>query len=272
MKRRLLLTLIVLAAAFTVIYAKNPKNEKAPVIGVSGYCEGGTLKANMTYVNSVRKAGGVPLVIPVTSDDAQIEAVINTIDGLIMTGGEDFDPLKWYGEEPVRELGEVVPSRDEFDVKLVRAAVAKGIPVLGICRGEQLLAVAFGGSLWQDIPSQIPSSYVKHRQGSTTGSYGTHSISVEKGSFLEKALGAQSTTVNSFHHQAVKDVPQGFKVVATSADGIVEAIERVEKLKDYPDGGATIYGTQFHPEIPTNAGAATFLPLFRNFIREASER
>jgi Predicted glutamine amidotransferases len=270
MKRRLFLTLIVLTAALTALYAKNPKTEKVPVIGISGYCDGSTLEANMTYINSVRKAGGVPLVIPVTSDDAQIEAVMGVIDGLIMTGGEDFDPLKWYGEEPLRALGEVVPTRDEFDVKLVRAAVAKGIPVLGICRGEQLLAVAFGGSLWQDIPSQIPSSYVKHRQGSTTGTYGTHSITIEKGSFLEKALDSQSATVNSFHHQAIKDVPQGFKVVAKSADGIIEGVERVAKLKDYPDGGATIYGTQFHPEVPTNAGNPTFLPIFQNFIKEAS--
>ena len=116
---------------------------KTPVIGVSGFTDGGYCNVNMTYINSIRMAGGIPLVIPVTGDDAQIEGILSAIDGLVMTGGEDFDPLKWYGEEPVRGLGEVVPERDDFDVKLVRAAVARGIPVLGICRGEQLLAVAF---------------------------------------------------------------------------------------------------------------------------------
>ena len=186
MKRLIIITLAVLLGAATGLFAKTP------VIGVSGYTESGSCRANMTYVNSIRMAGGVPLVIPVTDDDAQIEAVLSVIDGLVMTGGEDFDPLKWFGEEPIRGLGEVVPSRDEFDVKLVRAAVAKGIPVLGICRGEQLLAVAFGGSLWQDIPSQVKDSYVKHRQGPTTGTVGTHSIAIDKGSLLSRILGGRS--------------------------------------------------------------------------------
>lgn len=244
---------------------------KTPIIGISGYTEDGQCHVNMTYVNSVRKAGGVPLVIPVTSDDAQLDAVLNAVDGILMTGGEDFDPLKWFGEEPVRGLGEVVPARDEFDVKLVRAAVAKGIPVLGICRGEQLLAVAFGGSLWQDIPSQVPTSYVKHRQSPTTGTVGTHTINIEKGSLLAKILGKEKAVVNTFHHQAIKDVPQGFKVVARAADGIIEAVERTGKLSNYPDGGAMILGVQFHPEVITNAGNPEFLPIFRKLVEEASK-
>ena len=264
MKRYILLALVLLGAAAGSF-------AKTPVIGISAYSEDSRCQVNMTYVNSVRMAGGVPLVIPVTSDDAQISAILETIDGLVMTGGEDFDPLKWFGEEPVRGLGEVVPARDDYDVKLVRAAVAKGIPVLGICRGEQLLAVAFGGSLWQDIPSQIPSSYVKHRQGPTTGAYGTHSIAITKGSLLEKVLGKDKAVVNSFHHQAIKDVPQGLIVVATSADGIIEAVERSGKLRGFPDGGAMILGVQFHPEIITNAGNPEFLPIFRKLVEEAGK-
>ena len=135
MKRYVMLAAALLGAALG-LWAKTP------VIGISAYSEDGRCQVNMTYVNSVRMAGGVPLVIPVTSDDAQIDLAISAIDALLMTGGEDFDPLKWFGEEPIRGLGEVVPQRDEFDVTLVRAAVARGIPVLGICRGEQLLAVA----------------------------------------------------------------------------------------------------------------------------------
>lgn len=262
MKRFFLLTALLLAAASGL-------SAKTPVIGISSYSENGSCRVNMTYVNSVRMAGGVPVVIPVTSDDEQIAAVLSAIDGLIMTGGEDFDPLKWFGEEPVRGLGEVVPERDEYDVKLVRAAVAKGIPVLGICRGEQLLAVAFGGTLWQDIPSQVSSSFVKHRQSPTTGTVGTHSIRIEKGSLLEQVLGKQQAVVNSFHHQAVKDVPQGLKVTATAADGIIEALERNGKLERYPDGGAMILGVQFHPEVITNAGNPEFLPLFQKLVREA---
>jgi putative glutamine amidotransferase len=264
MKRYILLTLVLLGAAAGLL-------AKTPVIGISAYSEDGRCQVNMTYVNSVRMAGGVPLVIPVTGDDAQIATILETIDGLVMTGGEDFDPLKWFGEEPIRGLGEVVPSRDNFDVKLVRAAVAKGIPVLGICRGEQLLAVAFGGSLWQDIPSQIPTSFVKHRQSPTSGAYGTHSIDITRGSLLEKILGKDKAVVNSFHHQAIKDVPQGFKVIATSVDGIIEAVERDGKLRGYPDGGAMILGVQFHPEVITNAGNPEFLPIFKKLVEEAGK-
>lgn len=264
MKRYLLLAFVLLGAV-PALFAK------IPVIGISAYSENGRCQVNMTYINSVRMAGGVPLVIPVTSDEAQIKAIIATIDGLIMTGGEDFDPLKWYGEEPVRGLDEVVPSRDEYDVKLVRAAVAAGIPVLGICRGEQLLAVAFGGSLWQDIPSQVPSSFVKHRQGPTTGSHGTHSIEITKGSLLAKTLGKEKAVVNSFHHQAIKDVPQGLKVVAVAVDGIIEAVERNGKLRSFADGGAMILGVQFHPEIITNSGNPEFLPIFKKLVEEAGK-
>lgn len=265
MKRFLLLAAVLLGAACGL-------TAKTPVIGISSYTDGGACGVSMNYIKSIRLAGGVPLVIPLTDDDAQIAAVIATIDGLVMTGGEDFDPLKWYGEEPVRGLGEVVPARDEYDVKLVRAAVAKGIPVLGICRGEQLLAVAFGGALWQDIPSQVKDSYVKHRQGPTAAGYGTHSINIEKGSLLSQVLGGRTgAVVNSFHHQAIKTVPQGLTVSATAADGIIEAVERSGRLAPaYADGGGWILGVQFHPEAITAAGNPEFLPIFQALVREAT--
>lgn len=267
MRQYLFLALTLLLATATSLSAG------APIIGVSGYAESGSCRVNMTYVNSIRMAGGVPLVIPVTDDDAQIAAIVDAIDALVMTGGEDFDPLKWYGEEPIRGLGEVVPTRDEFDVKLVRAAVAKGIPVLGICRGEQLLAVAFGGSLWQDIPSQVKDSFVKHRQGPTTGTVGTHSISIEKGSELARILGKESAVVNTFHHQAIKDVPTGFRVIARAADGIIESVERTGKLDArFKDGGGWILGVQFHPEVITNAGNPEFLPIFQTLVSKAAGR
>lgn len=245
---------------------------QAPIIGISSYVDGGTCEVNMTYVNSVRLAGGVPLVIPVTSDEKQIEAIISTIDGLVMTGGEDFDPMKWFGEEPLRALGEVVPSRDDFDVKLVRAAVAKGIPVLGICRGEQLFAAAFGGKMWQDIPSQVKTSTVKHRQGPTGSANATHSILIEKGSKLASILGSEKVVVNSFHHQAIKEAPAGMKIVARSADGIVEAVERDTVLKGYEDGKGWLLGVQFHPEALVNGGNMSFLPIFETLVKEASRK
>ena len=245
---------------------------KVPVIGVSGFVDGAKNMVNVTYTNAVRLAGGCPFVIPVTSDEQQIEAIVSSIDALIMTGGPDFDPLL-YGEEPLRANGDIVPTRDDFDIKLVRAAVAKGIPVLGICRGEQVLSVAFGGTLWQDIPSQIATSTIKHRQAGTPGSYPTHTINIEKGSFLYKALGnVETSRVNSFHHQAIKDVPAGFKVVALSKDGIIEAVERTAPLaKEYKDGGNIIIGTQFHPEILSTGSASPFVGIFRIIVEKASK-
>lgn len=257
--KKILLSIIVIMVSSSLF-------AKIPVVGISGYVDGAKNAVNCTYTNAVRLAGGCPLIVPVTSDEAQIEAVVSSIDALIMTGGSDFDPMI-YGEEPIRENGDIVPSRDDFDIKLIRAAVAKGIPVLGICRGEQLMAVAFGGALWQDIPAQVTTSYIKHRQAGTPGSYPTHSISIEKDSFLAKALGATEYKVNSFHHQAIKKTPKGFKVVATSADGIVEAVERTGALsKEYQDGGNIIIGTQFHPEILSTGKSSVFVNIFRTLI------
>lgn len=244
---------------------------KVPVIGISGYAEEGKNMLSTTYTNAILSCGGAPVVVPVTTDDTVIEAIVANLDGLVMSGGEDFDPLKWYGEQPRRELGAIAPVRDEFDVKLIRAAVKKGIPVLGICRGCQLTAAAFGGKLWQDIPSQCPDSYIKHRQSPTPGSYGTHSINIVKGSFLEKCLKSETAVVNSFHHQAIKEPAPGFKVVATSPDGITEAVERVAPLKGYADGGAMIIGVQYHPEGLITGKDKSFKAIFELLIKEAGK-
>lgn len=263
--KKILLISVVAAVAVLNVYAK------VPVIGVSGHNSGSETVAGLTYIHSIKLAGGVPLVLPVTTDDAVIDAMLSRIDGLVMTGGEDFDPLKWYGEEPRREMKEVNATRDEFDVKLLRAAVAKGIPVLGICRGEQALGVAFGGALWQDIPTDVKGN-VKHNQSSTAAAFPTHSITIEKGSKLAALLGVEKVAVNSFHHQAIKRIPQGLKAVAYAADGVVEAVERVGKLEGYEDGGAWIMGVQFHPEaIITGGETTTFLPIFKALVEESAK-
>ena len=143
---------------------------------------------------------------------------------------------------------------------LIKMAVEKGLPLLGICRGEQLLNVVFGGTLYQDIPSQAKGSYIKHRQQAPSN-YGTHTIKIENGTVLNKVLKSDKAVVNSFHHQAVKDVAPGFKVMATSADGIVEAIQKDEK----------VFGLQFHPEGFVANGDDTFLPIFQYFVEKANE-
>ena len=146
---------------FMLTMSMSAQSSKKPVIGISStWGEGTTTQVPITYVNSVLKAGGVPLVLPVTSDPELLSAMLERVDGVIMTGGEDIDPLKWFGEEPVSAMGEIAPKRDDFDIALIRMAVEKGVPLLGICRGHQLLNVAFGQSLCRSAIISGPVHYV----------------------------------------------------------------------------------------------------------------
>ncbi|PKO99073.1 MAG: hypothetical protein CVU13_08085 [Bacteroidetes bacterium HGW-Bacteroidetes-8] len=259
MKKFLSIALLLLVSAS--IFAQTAKK---PIIGISStWGEGTSTSAPLTYVESVIRAGGVPLVLPITLDPAIMARMLDCVDAVIMTGGEDIDPLKWFGEEPVPGMGEIVPARDSFDIALIRMAVGKGLPLLGICRGHQLLNVAFGGSLYQDIPSQVKGSNVKHSQKAPRF-YGTHTINIEKGSLLNKQIGLEKVAVNSYHHQAVKDVAPGYKVTARSVDGIVEAMEKI--------GSTKVFSVQFHPEGFTASNIDTFLGIFQHLVKEAGKK
>jgi len=239
------------------------QSSKLPIIGLSGtHVTGGATQVNSTYIESVLRAGGVPIVLPINDNPEVLKKMIASIDALIMTGGEDVDPLKYFNEEPIPGQGEIDPERDAFDIALIKLAIERGIPLLGICRGHQLINVACGGTLYQDIPSQIRvSNLVKHRQQAPSW-YGTHTVKLEPNSVLAKILGKTTIVSNTFHHQAVKDVAPGFVVTGSTGDGVVETMEM--------KGNPRVFSVQFHPEGPTSRGLDDFFPIFTYLVGLAS--
>ena len=241
----------------------------SPLIGIS--CGGDAVRASLktTYIDAVRLAGGIPVLIPLLRDSVAMDALVRRLDAVILSGGEDIDPL-YFGEEHLPGLGEVNAPRDTADVLLIQIALRQGKPLLGICRGEQVLNVVMGGSLYQDIPSQIPSSTLKHRQAETS-TIATQTISIDPASRLAGILGVTRLNVNSHHHQAVKALAPGLVVTARTEDGVVEAYESIAEASD-PYGkplGDRILAVQFHPETFTQAGNPTFLRIFQDLVRRA---
>lgn len=246
------IAIIVLAAAALAVSCQN----RRPVIGISSSCPEGWVLLRDEYVNSVSRAGGIPLVLPVTTDSVIVERYVNVVDGIIMSGGEDIQPA-YYGEEVLNETVESAPRRDTADFLLLRAALRHKLPVLAICRGEQLANVMSGGTLYQDLPSQRDTG-ILHDQ-TAERSIAQHYVYLEPGSHLRELLGVDSVGVNSFHHQAVKKLGEGLKVSARAADGVIEGFE-----------GDGLFCVQFHPEAFVSAGDDTFLPIFTDFVRQAS--
>ena len=188
------------------------------------------------YSEAVIRAGALPFLLPVTTDERAIREQVSRMDGVLLSGGYDIAP-SYYGQQPHRNLGKVDGMRDEYEMKILDAAMAQKKPVLGICRGIQLMKVYFWGTLLQDVLSAGPKIF-GHDQ--TCERYlPSHEIEVEPGSWLEKIFGRRAM-VNSFHHQAVDAVAPGFCVTARAGDGIIEAME---------DPARKCYAVQFHPEM-----------------------
>lgn len=203
-------------------------------------------------VNAVLAAGGIPVSLPYIPKE-EINGLLARLDGVIFTGGPDVDPT-FMGEEPIPQLGVTNRNRDLFEIALVRTAVAKKVPILGICRGAQVINVALGGTVYQDIGAQFPSKVLKHHQDAP-GDQPTHFVSVNHDSKLFKTIG-DNVFVNSRHHQAIKDVPEGLNIVASATDGVIEGIE---------NEGATVQAVQWHPENLWQHDSQQ-LDIFKDFI------
>ncbi|ADK31829.1 gamma-glutamyl-gamma-aminobutyrate hydrolase family protein [Brachyspira pilosicoli] len=219
-----------------------------PIIGISGSIlaieNDGVFSGyerayvNDDYVLSVTRAGGIPFIIPMIDDDDDIKAQIANVDGIVLSGGYDIDPIYW-GEEVNSKLGRIFPRRDNHELKIIKYALEMKKPILGICRGCQIINVAFGGSLYQDL-SFIKDCYIKHSQ-SAKPYEPTHNITTKEGSIIREIVG-DSLRVNSFHHLAIKDLGKGLIATSHSTDGIVESVE-------YTENGNFVFGVQFHPEM-----------------------
>ncbi|HEY6779324.1 MAG TPA: gamma-glutamyl-gamma-aminobutyrate hydrolase family protein [Thermoleophilaceae bacterium] len=187
------------------------------------------------YLEAVRLGGGMPVILaPVPA--GQIDALLDRLDALCLSGGPDIHPAA-YGAEPHTALGPTEPELDRFEIQLARRACARGIPVLGICRGTQVLNVALGGSLHQHLPDQ--GDEIDHRQ-TLNGGKATHSVELEPDSRLAHLLGRDTVDVNSFHHQATDRLGRRLRVVGRAPDGTIEAIERAS--------GGFLFGVQWHAE------------------------
>jgi putative glutamine amidotransferase len=239
--------------------ARKPVPACTVAVTASIRLDGDTSRVRLTaaYVTALESAGLIPLIVPPLSSASAAAAIMDSVSGLVLTGGEDVDPAR-YGEKRNEKVRYVNAARDTTEVALIEAAKARGKPVLAICRGIQILNVALGGTLVQDIPSQCDTS-IAHDEDSPRDTR-SHEISVDPGSLIAKAVGTEHLTVNSFHHQSVKRVADGMRVTARAPDGIIEGLEST--------GDWWVMAVQWHPEEMTDSPEPWDRGLFKAFARK----
>ena len=238
--KRILYTLLLLALCAC------QQNPGKPLIGIScGRTASGNATLSKTYTPAITAAGGIPVVMPTIETEAEADALIGRMDGFVFSGGPDVDPAE-YGETIWNETVDIDAVRDRSDLLLARAALRSKKPVLAICRGSQLFNIVLGGSLYQDIPTQVEDA-IPHADT-------LHVIRIEKNSILHRVFGKDSLTVNSTHHQAVKKPAPGIRITARTSDSVVEAYETDQ-----------VTAVQFHPEKLLQTDTS-WTALFRHFI------
>jgi putative glutamine amidotransferase len=233
-----------------------------PVIGITCRFIDDEVRVPYSYVKSVERAGGVPVVLPIIGCEELAANLVDGIDGLLLSGGVDLDPSH-FGEDPHPKLGKVSPERDQLELAVTRTALDRDLPILAICRGIQTLNVTAGGTLMQDIQTEVESP-LKHTQEAPRW-HASHRVIVEPESLLMELLGEavdaqEELWVNTFHHQAVRDTASGFAVTARAPDGVIEAVESTSH--DF------ILGVQWHPEGMWEYHPH-FLSLFEGLVQAA---
>ncbi|MCX7572259.1 gamma-glutamyl-gamma-aminobutyrate hydrolase family protein [Tumebacillus sp. DT12] len=234
-----------------------------PIIGVTGYLHPYSrdvdgVFAGEGYTNGLAKAGAAPVVIPYLEEEEEIRALAHRLDGLLLSGGPDMDPIL-FGEEPHPANGNVSPERDTLESILFDEMQRQGKPVFGICRGAQIINILLGGTIYQDLPSQYQGELVQHDQRAPRW-FGAHHVTVTPGTILSRIFdGADRIRVNTYHHQAIREVAPGLVVSGVADDGVIEAVER-------PAGtGPYLVAVQWHPENMWRKDGQ-MLHLFQDFV------
>jgi putative glutamine amidotransferase len=229
---------------------KQPSRSQPPLIGITadlsevpvkraGSAQESNLFLPQRYCRAIQIAGGIPLILPPVPSRLGLDAILERLDGVLISGGNfDIHP-NYYGEKPLRALGAIKQERTEFELELVHSALNRDLPLLGICGGVQAINVALGGSLYQDIATQLPNA--GEHQLAAKKHQGGHEIKIESGTRLRQILQRQTLEVNTTHHQAVKKLGKGLIVNATAADGLIEGIESLAHT--------FVLGLQWHPEV-----------------------
>lgn len=234
-----------------------------PVIGLTAQYEQlvnkKMLEINNTYVDAILEGGGIPIVLPIVMDADTIDNYLDLVDGILLTGGGDISPLS-FGEEPIKEIGSICIARDKMELELFRRAYERDIPVLGICRGLQIINIALEGTVYQDIFVQLPYS-IAHVYSENV-SQGFHTINILKDSLLYEIFGKDKLVVNSQHHQSIKDIGENLRVTSTTVDGIVESVESTNDK--------FVFGVQFHPEAMIY-NDKEFIKLFNYFVNKCKK-
>lgn len=219
------------------------------------------VRLNNAYVAALESAGIVPVIVPPLAGEQSVNAILDRVDGVLLTGGEDVEP-SLYGQPRISQCGPSNVDRDRTEIALVKAAQQRRMPLLAICRGPQLLNVALGGTLYQDITTEVPKA-IPHDVREDRAAR-VHDVDIDDGSMIADAIGSTHITVNSLHHQSVRDVAPALKVTAGAPDGIIEGLE--SKSPDW-----WVMAVQWHPEEMNDSPEPWDRGLFRAFADRLTE-